>query len=445
MTLKLKSDDVSFASKRSVDPNGKLFSWNGDLYRAISPALGPTYRNLLQGNNIQRLFDIGLIETEIAPIDIEGFDLVIKHRKIPFISYATEWCGSMLKDAALLTLDVNLALADLGLELQDAHPWNILFDGSKPKFIDFGSIVPMRNADTWRPAQEFVGMFFNPLLLMSAGCAGQARSLLIDPKTLRGKRVYHREVLYNLLRNRKLSHFFSALWQPKMSTSISRKDGIKYLREGIQATSIPLEKTKWSDYSLEEVDLSSRSEWIEKRKTVYNVISRYKPTTLLDIGSNTGWFSKLAAILGSSVIATDNDETCINRLYLNEQARKQQILPLTLDFRNPTPAYGIDLRCLEATERLRCEMVLGLAIVHHLVFKQKLKFDAIISSLATFTDKWLLVEFIPREDKYVSEWYDDSFSWYTEDNFKKELQKHFSKIEQLPSNPEPRSMFLCER
>jgi hypothetical protein len=150
-------------------------------------------------------------------------------------------------------------------------------------------------------------------------------------------------------------------------------------------------------------------------------------------------------MLGSYVIATDIYETCINRLYLNDQARTHHILPLALDFRNPTPAYGIDLRCSAATERLRCDMVIGLAIVHHLVFKQKLRFDAIVGGLSSFADKWLLVEFIPREDKYVSEWYNDSFSWYTVDNFTKELQKHFSKLEQLPSNPEPRVMFLCER
>ncbi len=83
--------------------------------------------------------------------------------------------------------------------------------------------------------------------------------------------------------------------------------------------------------------------------------------------------------------------------------------------------------------------------MHHLVFRQKQKFEQIVSRLSDFTGKWLLVEFIPKEDKYVSEWYNDAFSWYTPENFSEELKKHFRKVDKLPSNPEPRMMFLCER
>lgn len=445
MNTRLEFEDVSFASKRSVDRNGRLFFWNEGVYRAISLAMCPVYQKLLHSGQAKRLFDLGLIETELAPIELDGYDLVLKHQKVPFVSYATEWCEAMMKEAALLTLDLILALADLGLELQDAHPWNILFDGCQPKFTDFSSIVPMQSAEAWLPSREFIGMFYNPLLLMSVGCANQARSLLVDPATRLGRRVSGRDVLRTLLKERKPKQFLSALGQMQPSRAAGRTATITKLRRRIANMPIPLGKTKWSDYCMEEVDFSTQDQWIVKRKIAQEAISRCQPKTLLDIGSNTGWFSKLAALQGCRVIAIDNDETCINKLFLNEEAHRLSILPLAIDFRNPTLAYGIELRCAPATERLRCEMVLGLAIVHHLVFWQKLRFDTIVESLAAFTEKWLLVEFIPHGDKYVREWYNDSFAWYTIDNFVKELQKHFRKIEKLPSSPEPRLMFLCER
>lgn len=444
-TMNLSEKDVQFASKRSIDRNGRVFYWYGNVYRAIPPAMSRAYSDLLRHNKFSKLIECGLIETERAPIELNGYGLVLKHRKIPFTTYATEWCGPMLKDAALLTLDLNLALLEMGFELQDAHPWNILFEGCNPRFIDFGSIVSRRSADSWHASSEFIGMFYNPLLLMSAGCADEARTLLVHPRRRVGKRIGGSEVALTLLKKLKFKDLFRSLTSNRSAPSFGIKETILLLKERVSSLAMPFEKTAWSDYCVEEVDIAQRDSWIVKRKSVHEVIARCKPLTLLDVGANTGWFSKLAALHGSSVVATDVDETCISRLYLNPEARSRGILPLKMDTRKPPESYGIELRCAAATERLKCEMVLSLAIIHHLVFKQKVRFDSFVKSISTLTKKWLLVEFIPREDKYVSKWYNESFAWYTEENFVAELRKHFRSIEKLPSNPEPRSLFLCER
>ncbi|HQO20966.1 MAG TPA: class I SAM-dependent methyltransferase [Acidobacteriota bacterium] len=443
--IRLKERDVTPLCSASVDPNGFLFRWEGGLYRAVSHSHEFVCRDLLKSRVIGKLFDLGLIETEIASIELEGYPLVLKHRELPFVSYVTEWCGSMLKDAAMLTLDISEAVSEIGLELQDAHPWNVLFDGCSPRFIDFGSIVPKKASGRWRPSKEFTGTFFNPLRLMTAGFAGQARSLLVDPVTMKGRRLGQKDVLMAVIKSGRRRQIVTSAASILFRNPWIVDDSIGGFKKRIDKISVPLEKTRWSDYSKDEVDLTTKETWIVKRKTVHDVIENIRPKTLLDIGGNTGWFSKLAAMYGSRVITTDYDDTCINKLYSNEEARKQKILPLVLDFTNPTPAYGINLRCRPATERLRCDMVLGLAIVHHLVFRQKQKFEQIVSRLSDFTGKWLLVEFIPKEDKYVSEWYNDAFSWYTPENFSEELKKHFRKVDKLPSNPEPRMMFLCER
>src|SRR6185295_16755622 len=81
--------------------------------------------------------------------------------------------------AALLVLDLQATLATRGLTLQDAHTWNVLFDGVRPVFVDFGSIAA-QTADVWRAEQEFYEFFIHPLRLMAAGYGRIARRLMHD-------------------------------------------------------------------------------------------------------------------------------------------------------------------------------------------------------------------------------------------------------------------------
>lgn len=445
MLTSLRPEDVAFASGESLDKNGRLFFWEGGVYRGIAPHVAPLYRELLESGAAERLFELGLVRTEIAPVELEGYPLVLRHERVPVVSYVTEWSGSMLKDAALLTLDLNLALEELGLELQDAHPWNVLFDGCTPKFVDFTSIVPLREGAGWRGTREFVGKFLHPLLLMAEGYAGDARSLLVDRRTLRGKDVSRKEVAWVLARNGALRELFRFLAGPGSPRAGDRRGVLAELRERVSRVEIKLHKTAWSDYCDEEVELATVDSWITKRRVVHEVLQRCRPETLLDIGSNTGWFSKLAAMQGSRVVAFDVDEPSINKLYRNEEARRLGILPLSMSFTDPTPAYGLALRCEAATERFQADMVLGLAIVHHLALKQGADFDSIVGNFAAYARKWLLVEFIPGTDRYMAKYYTEEFGWYTTENFIEALKKHFSTVEVLPSNPEPRVLLLCER
>ncbi len=290
---------------------------------------------------------------------------------------------------------------------------------------------------------EFVGTFVNPLILMSHGCAPEARALLVDWKTLRGRNVTNRDVRRTLLKHRRVRGLFGLLARQRIRQGPIRRRTLLSLRRLVNSIEIPIGTTRWSDYCAEEVDVSNVESWMVKRRTALEVLARTKPATLLDIGSNTGWFSKLAATNGARVTAFDVDEPSINKLYLNEEARRLGILPLSMDFRRPTPAYGLGLRCLPAKERFKAEMVFALAIVHHLVFSQKSSFKDIVDNLVQYPTRWLLVEFIPREDVHVARMYNDSFAWYTLDNFLAELRLHFSSVEVLPSNPEPRVLLLC--
>ena len=63
----------------------------------------------------------------------------LRHERIPFVSYPFEWPFSMLRDAALLQLDLNRRALRDDLTLKDASAYNVQFRGSEPVFIDIGS------------------------------------------------------------------------------------------------------------------------------------------------------------------------------------------------------------------------------------------------------------------------------------------------------------------
>jgi hypothetical protein len=176
------------------------------------------------------------------------------------------------------------------------------------------------------------------------------------------------------------------------------------------------------------------------------VLSDIRPKTVLDVASNRGWYAQLAASLGAVVVAYDIDEGCVAQLYQDALSAGQPVLPLVMDFLNPSPARGICFGTLaSAPQRLHCQFVLALGIVHHLVFKKKLSFAQIVDQLSTFVSEWLLIEFIPHEDRYVREWWTEEYSWYTIENFEQSLLRQFRSITRVPSFPEPRVLVLCQR
>ena len=95
-------DEVTFHPHSFGDPAGRLFWWRGELYRGIRSEWTTTLRQLFRDGIIQGLVDRGLlIETLPTSLKIDGYEMVVSHRHVPFASYPEEWCPAMLKDAAL--------------------------------------------------------------------------------------------------------------------------------------------------------------------------------------------------------------------------------------------------------------------------------------------------------------------------------------------------------
>jgi hypothetical protein len=183
---------------------------------------------------------------------------------------------------------------------------------------------------------------------------------------------------------------------------------------------------------------------------VHRVLKELQPRTVLDLAGNLGWYARLAAVEGAEVISSDIDETCANRLYRRLRQEHARVLPLVLDLNDPSPGYGVDNHWFPpATERLKSDLVLALAVTHHLVLAGfRLGFDQVIRSLASFTRRALLVEFVPLDSEgcpYDRNSRPDANSWYDLDHFICALRAEFRSVSVVPNPPKARRLLLCER
>jgi SAM-dependent methyltransferase len=496
----ITKSDIVFHSSSGGDWNGRLFEWNGEIHRAIGSCYVNTLEKLFAEQVIQGLIDKGLlVQTELASLQLEDYPMVVKHHRIPFVSYAGEWSASALKDVALLIIDLEIELAQIGFSIHDVNPWNVLFEGTKPVFVDLGAIMPLENTRIWSspraypyfPAYEqFCQLILYPLYLISWGYGRIARSLLLDyrgvskiellklsPRLSHQLQAFPRQptfkrqlkatkqtvvdTLKSVIPVSIRSQIKQQLASPQSTTSSTRVDvpscdlssRLKFLRscrQEIEAINTDL-TSEWAGYykAFHVDDVPSfevNDSWTIKNLNVLKILTELRPDSVLDIGSNTGWYSQLAAKKGSNVISFDTDDACVDQLYRQAKRNYLPILPLLMDFRSPSPGYGPCNRwLLPATERLACDLVLVLAVVHHLVSKQYLNFEQIAQTLSLFSKKWVLVEFMPPDDEWVRDWLTPEFSWYTLENFMSSLHRHFSQIEILESYPSPRKLLLCTK
>ena len=443
---KIPFNEISFEPASMIDGTGRVFWWNGQIYRAIKHEHTEFYRGLFEKRNIQSLFNKGLVQTKIAPLSLDGYGLVLKHQRIPVTSYCMEWCSEMLRDAALLVCDLSIDLHEKGLTLKDAHPWNILFDTGQPVFVDWGSIGSIEQQREW-PYLEFRDRFIFPLYLMSAGGSRIARMFMFD--TVNRPR---RDDVFKLLLGRiPFITWLRYLLDDRRHMQMRFKADASFfesLRRTVESIPAGAETTEWTEYEgPDEKGFSYQpsAEWPVKIRNVYELLQRVRPETVLDVGCNRGWFSELAVRQGSQVIAIDIDEPSITTLYRYVRATGSSILPLVMDICCPTPQHGLAHAYPAAQDRLKADMVVALALTHHLVFKRGLTFEAIASKLDIFAKRWLVVEFVPPDDRYVSKWMNEQFSWYCLDNFIKSLKGLFSRVDVLQSSPPPRLLLFCER
>lgn len=452
-----------------VDPAGVVYEADGAIVRGIHARFAGFYTTLLQRPAVQEMIGRELIETSIDPGGLAGYALALRHRRIVPVSYCYEWPFPMLRDAALLTLDICVKLAGEGLVLQDASPFNVLYEGSRPILVDFTSIVPEHPNLLWVAYGQFCQLFLYPLVLWSTGSGRLARALLLDPLNgvgdgdlaplLRTRallrmpwlltRVHLPRLLLGAVRRLSTDRALARVSARLKPTPEARCSFFRSLRGNVRSIPYRRGRSRWSQYYADVEGFFSPQGGGPKQSAVAAILAELRPRTVTDIGCNLGGYSILAAQAGARVTALDTDDDCVGSLYELARDRRLAILPLVVDAVNPSPSCG--WRAIEypaAPARLRSDMAMALALVHHLAITQRQTWERIALALADYADRWLLTEFVPLDDPRAVELLATSqreMGWYSLDGFLAALGRLFAQVETFPSHPEGRTLILCTR
>ena len=162
------------------DPDSRVFTTDGRVLRLLSEQGLADWRELSSSGLVDELVGEGRLvgtreveeEAALGEAIHGGVAGVLEHDVIPFVSYPYEWTFSMLRDAALLQLELLRRALDQGLILKDSTPYNVQFRGAEPVFIDVGSFEKQREGEPWAGYRQFCMLFLYPLLL--AGVEGRA-------------------------------------------------------------------------------------------------------------------------------------------------------------------------------------------------------------------------------------------------------------------------------
>ena len=127
------------------DPDGYIVRRNGKLLRVMSKEYLPHYTYLIDSGLYKPL----ILNKQLLQHGITEEQLILKPELVPFISYPYEWTFSQLKDAALLTLDIQKVALEYNMTLKDAPASNIQFIQGKPILIDITSFEVYQEGRPW--------------------------------------------------------------------------------------------------------------------------------------------------------------------------------------------------------------------------------------------------------------------------------------------------------
>ena len=406
------------------DPDSRVFlTEDGGVFRALSFAGWEDWRALKASSAFAELTREGrLIGTSEAhgvrqatvPATCVG---VLRHELVPFVSYPYEWTFGMLRDAALLHLDILDRCLGESLILKDSSPYNIQWRGSDPVHIDVGSFERLREDEPWVGYRQFCELFLYPLMLQAykgvpfqpwlrgalEGLApGEARALMSLRDLLRGG------VLTHVVLHARLERRYAASTGREVRGELARagfapeiiRANVRRLRKLVGRLRWNPDSTAWTGYrqdnSYSEADASA------KQRFVAIAAARRSRELAWDLGCNDGAYARILAGHVRTVLAIDADHATVDRLYrsLAEEGQRR-VLPLVIDLCSPSPDCGWRGRERGSLlRRGRPDLTLCLALVHHLAITRNVPLVEIVAWLAELGSP-LVVEFPTPEDPMV--------------------------------------------
>lgn len=449
------------------DPSGFLFKRNSILYRQVNKIYADNYQLLIDSglydNLVKRTLLVPHQEVDIPAEDVSNIYKVIQPEMLGFISYPYEWSFSQLKDAALVTLDIQLRALKHNMSLKDASAYNIQFHKGKPILIDTLSFEKYDESQPWIAYKQFCQHFLAPLALMAKvdvslsqllrihidGIPLDFTSLLLPFST-----YFNFGLLTHIHLHAKAQSQYAGkkIERSDNKTRVGQvnKNAIIGLIESLKKTLLSLEwkpaDTNWAEYY---TFTNYTDEAFEKKKKIVDGwLTRVNPKSVWDIGANIGLFTRLASSKGIPSIAFDVDPAAVEKNYRQVKSNNEEnILPLLQDMTNPSQSLGWNGQERDSLfERASADMVFALALIHHLAISNNVPLSQ-IADLFHHLGKWLVIEFVPKSDSQVQKLLVarlDIFDEYTVIGFERSFQEKFVIHDKAPVEGSERILYLME-
>jgi ribosomal protein L11 methylase PrmA len=230
------------------------------------------------------------------------------------------------------------------------------------------------------------------------------------------------------------------------STEVT-KATVKNLAKLVDGLEVARRGTTWSDYR--ETCSYSDADAQAKQAFVRSALAAGESRLVLDLGANDGAYSRLAAGMADYVVAVDGDEMVIDGLYRQLGAEgNERILPLVMNLVDPSGGLGWRNReRAPFAQRIRPDVMLALALVHHLSIGANVPLREVVSWLASFGGR-LVVEFVHAADVQVSRLLANKppglFDDYRRGVFEELLAEQFLVHEQLELPGGTRTLYVAE-
>jgi ribosomal protein L11 methylase PrmA len=411
---------IGFDPASFRDPSGRLFRHGGAIYRTSSADALSAYRDARACGLLDTLERKGLfLPSELVSSQTQGLpaaevgEWVVRQTELPLVSYVYEWSFSMVRDAALVTLHSLETCLDKGFVLKDATAFNVLFDGTAPRLVDVHSVERRQDGALWAGYAQFCRAFLFPLFLMSYKgidprpmlLAGLGEIPVTEVHRVFGLRDRLKPgVLINVVMQAQLERRFAGRAEDVGKAGAGVKYPLEALRRQVRKLRSVIERLEaprgdaWTTYTgthtydAQAVDA--------KQAFVSRAFGERRPRTVLDLGTNTGQYARLARTAAERVVAVDVSPGCVDALYRSVKD-DTWLSPLVADITKPTPAIG--WRLIERKgllERLRADFLLALALIHHLRVTGGIPLSEVVDLLTRLAPSGV-IEWVGRDDPMV--------------------------------------------
>lgn len=397
---------------------------------------------------------------DLAQAAAPGAVAVIRPRELAVISYPYEWCFSQLRQAAILTLELQQRALAAGMRLKDASAYNIQFDAGRPILIDTLSFEVGDEGEPWPAYRQFCEHFLAPLALIAYrdprcglmlrdfidGIPVDYASRLLPGRTrLRPGMLAHLHLHAGAQRRSQAAGPTAEHRRPRRVSKTGQEAILDSLRRTIEG--LRWEPSgHWVRYGCETSYSAAGA--ASKRAIVERMLDVSAAQVVWDLGANVGTYSTVAAGADRRVIAFDQDASSVEHHWRNLSSEaRASVLPLVMDLSNPSPALGWALEERRSlVERGPADVILALALVHHLAIGNNVPLDRVASFLVRLGQR-AIVEFVPKEDPMTQHLLvvrKDIFPDYTLDGFRAAFGRSFRILEETPIEDSRRTLFLLE-